>query len=190
MIWANNGGIDDRVTFSKNNVIINVSSKGIDDRALYDVYVSLKSSPDERLLITISKKLTMQDLYNLVIEAMESKYTYLKGLKGLRVAEMVSPELNGYSSEVLFKGGKDIKSTSSVATPVPMEYWCDLADNPDNLARTQLTPNCHVLVALESQDLWMTVCLRLHSPDFINFEASMDLKMDLKMHGHDIKVVM
>lgn len=71
-----------------------------------------------------------------------------------------------------------------------MEYWCDLADNPDTLARSQLTPQCHVLVQLESQDLWMTVCLRLHSPDFINFEASMDIKMDFRMHGHDIKVVM
>lgn len=104
MIWANNGGTSDQVMFSKNNVIINVSSKGIDDRALFDVYVSLKNLPDERLLVTISKKLTMQDLYNLVIEAFEMKYAYFKGLKGLRVKEMISPELNGYSSESFIKG--------------------------------------------------------------------------------------
>jgi hypothetical protein len=47
-----------------NNMWINVSSKGKDDKKLFDVYVSLKDSKDEQVLIEIYSKQTLADLHS------------------------------------------------------------------------------------------------------------------------------
>ena len=87
-IWQNNGGVQDHIFYTKNNVIINVSRKGRDDKGLFDVYISLKSLPEERLILTISKKQSLADLYKLTIDALVVKYEFFKGLKGIRIKEM------------------------------------------------------------------------------------------------------
>ena len=57
--WKNNGGITDQI--ESNNLQINVSNMGKEDRYLYDVYVSLVYAPTDRLLIEIKQKQTMSD---------------------------------------------------------------------------------------------------------------------------------
>ena len=39
-------------------------------------------------------------------------------------------------------------------------------------------PRAQILVDIESQDIWLHITLRLHSPDFTNFEAKFDIKVD------------
>jgi len=87
-IWSNNGGTGDTILYSANDVVINISSKGKDDKKLFDIFVSLRDSPKDRLLIEISQKQTHAALYDLIRQALETKYEILGGLKGLRVKEM------------------------------------------------------------------------------------------------------
>jgi len=96
MIWSNNGGTGDQIYCPDNNFVINVSNKGKDDRRLFDVFISLKTIPEDRLLIEVTKKLTHSALFNVAKQALESKYDFLKGLSGLRVNEikMVNPYYN------------------------------------------------------------------------------------------------
>ena len=73
-----------------NNLWINVSSKGKDDKKLFDVYVSLKDMKDEQLMIEIYSKQTLADLHSNIRQLLESKYEHLNGLKGLRISEIIA----------------------------------------------------------------------------------------------------
>lgn len=169
-IWANNGGVQDHIRYTKNNVIINVSRKGKDDKGLFDVYISLKCLPEERLIATISKKQSLADLYKLVIEALVMKYEFFKGLKGIRIKEM-------------------IVQIGDIPGMVQSEQQYHLYEEPDILSKNKLMPRAHILVDIESQDIWISILLRLHSPDFTNFEANFEIKIDQKMNGKELKML-
>lgn len=50
--WENNGGVDDLVTHHQE--IISVCKSNQNDKRMFDVFVSLKSMPHDRHLITIT----------------------------------------------------------------------------------------------------------------------------------------
>ena len=54
-IWQNNGGTGDNI-ISLNNQVINVCKANQNDKPMFDVYVSLKTMPQERLLIQITQR--------------------------------------------------------------------------------------------------------------------------------------
>lgn len=87
-VWYNNGGTGDNVYFPKDAEIINVSKSGKDNKKIFDIYMSLKNKPEERLLIEIMQHENFDSLYQRIKESLEIRYDYLKGLKGLRVIEM------------------------------------------------------------------------------------------------------
>jgi hypothetical protein len=132
-----------------------VSAKGKDDKRLFDVYVSLISMPDERLLIEITQKQSMAGFFRHVREALETKYNHLNGLKGLRIKEMK------FSTSSKKEQHKD--EVSGITN------YSLLHENEDEMCQKLLYSNAHVLVTLESQDLWLSCILHLHSPDFKNF---------------------
>lgn len=83
------------------NFQINVSSKGKDDKRLFDVYVSMVNTLDERLLIEITQKQTLSGFYRSVRAALESKYPHLNGLKGLRIKEMKVAAKNSNNDTII-----------------------------------------------------------------------------------------
>ena len=87
-IWNNNGGTGDEVRYPKGAEIVNVSKAGKDNKKIFDIYMSLKTNPKERLLIEIMQHENFTSLYSRIKESLEIKYDYLKGLKGLRVIDM------------------------------------------------------------------------------------------------------
>ena len=87
-IWNNNGGTGDVLSFTQNNFIINIHENGRKDKKLWDIYVSLKSRPEDRFIIEITQKTTYKKLSELIKTALEERYEHLKGLKGLRVTEI------------------------------------------------------------------------------------------------------
>lgn len=94
--WKNNGGVQDQIESA--NLQINVASTGREDRYLFDVYVSLETTPNLRSLIEITQRLTISSFIGSVREALESKYPNLNGLKGLRIKEMkIFPDTLLYS---------------------------------------------------------------------------------------------
>ena len=97
-IWTNNGGTGDVLSFNQNNFIINVHENGRKDKKLWDIYVSLKSRPEDRFLIEITKKTTYKILSELINLALEERYDHLKGLKGLRVTELKINSTKGEKS--------------------------------------------------------------------------------------------
>lgn len=65
-----------------------MSKRNQDDKRVFDVYVSLSTMPQDRLLIEITER---QDFHNLVQKIEESlvmTYDHFKGLRGIRVKEM------------------------------------------------------------------------------------------------------
>lgn len=91
-MWNNNGGVGDSINDQKTNIAISVSNNCKDDRRLFEIYLSLKSNPDERMLVNISKRQTMQELYKEIVETLEIKNEHLRGLRGLRIREMFAPQ--------------------------------------------------------------------------------------------------
>ena len=55
------------------------------------------------------------------------------------------------------------------------------------LANINLDPNDHILVSLESQDLWISCLLDMNSPDYKNFTSTFEIKVDMTMTGLDLK---
>ena len=62
------------------NAIIHVSKDGQFDRYLFDIFVSLESKEDEKMLIEIYKRKDVNQLLQDIREALEMKYEELKGL--------------------------------------------------------------------------------------------------------------
>ena len=87
-IWENNGGVGDLALSQNNQVMINVSKTNQNDKRLFDVYVSLETMPQDRLLIEITQQQDFETLYIRIKESLEMKYEQFKGLKGLKVKEM------------------------------------------------------------------------------------------------------
>lgn len=174
-LWKNNGGTQD--TIESNAFQINVSNNGKEDKYLFDVYVSLISFPGERLLIEIFQKQSMSDFYRSVREALESKYNNLNGLKKLRIKEMKIPSFNDLS---LFNPKKELKDNEELR-------YKNLQEN-DELCYHYFYSNAHVLVSVESQDLWLSCTIFLRSPDFTNYEAKFEIKVDINLNGNDLKL--
>jgi hypothetical protein len=55
---------------------------------MFDVYVSLNTMPQDRLLIEITQQQDFNSLFSRIRESLEMKYENFKGLKGIRVKEM------------------------------------------------------------------------------------------------------
>lgn len=80
-MWNNNGGTGDLLLdFEAKNAIIHVSKDGQFDRYLFDIFVSLESKEDEKMLIEIYKRKDVNQLLQDIREALEMKYEELKGL--------------------------------------------------------------------------------------------------------------
>ena len=89
LMWNNNGGTGDLLLdFEAKNAIIHVSKDGRFDRYLFDIFVSLESKEDEKMIIEIYKRKDLSQLLQDIREALEIKYEELKGLQGLKVKEM------------------------------------------------------------------------------------------------------
>jgi hypothetical protein len=168
-IWNNNGGTNDNI--DSHNIQINVSAKGKDDKRLFDVYVSLTNMPEERLLIDITRKQTMSGFFRTVRESLESKYAHLNGLKRLRIKEMKAPIIK-----------RDLPNDQNQG-----KNYFQLYESEEDNCYMSLYSNAHVLVELESQDLWLSCVLHLHSPDFKNFQSTFEIKVDMSLTGTDLK---
>lgn len=59
----------------------------------------------------------------------------------------------------------------------------------DQLSKLIFTPQQHVLIEIESQDIWISILLKLQSPDFKDFEATFDFKIDQSMTGSELKTL-
>ena len=55
---------------------------------MFDVYVSLNTMPQDRLLIEITQQQDFKNLFSRIRESLEMKYEIFKGLKGIRVKQM------------------------------------------------------------------------------------------------------
>jgi hypothetical protein len=55
---------------------------------MFDVYVSLNTMPQDRLLIEITQQQDFNNLFSRIRESLEMKYEIFKGLKGIRVKQM------------------------------------------------------------------------------------------------------
>jgi hypothetical protein len=146
---------------------------------LYDVYVSLEYAPTDRLLIEIKQKQTMSDFYRSVKEALECKYYNFNGLKKLRIKEMKVPILD----QLQPLGKKDHGYQYDKETK--FKY---LEDDEDALCYLNFYNNAHVLVVVESQDIWLNCTVFLRSPDFTNFEANFEIKVDMCLNGKELRV--
>ena len=81
LMWNNNGGTGDLLLdFEAKNAIIHVSKDGRFDRYLFDIFVSLESKEDEKMIIEIYKRKDLSQLLQDIREALEIKYEELKGL--------------------------------------------------------------------------------------------------------------
>ena len=73
------------------------------DKRMFDVFVSLKSMPHDRHLITITQKQDFTSFFSRVREVLEIHYEQFQGLKGLRVTEIkkYQPLLENPKQEVM-----------------------------------------------------------------------------------------
>lgn len=165
-----------------------MSSKGRDDKRLFDIYVSFKDYPDERLLVEISKKLTYAALYNNVKQALESKYDHLKGLTGLRVTEikMLNPNFASYNT----RDTKNHQTRPGTNETAGFNKYVTVPDDEDSFCENILASNGHVIVDIESQDIWLNCILKLQSPDFRNFQSSFEIKVDGSISGGDLMTLL
>jgi hypothetical protein len=60
-----------------------VNKSGQDDSTLFDIYVYLAQKPKKQLLIPISKKSTMQNLLDKILEDLQMLDDEYKGLRGM-----------------------------------------------------------------------------------------------------------
>lgn len=160
---------------------INVSKTGKEDRYLFDVYVSLNSTPHERLIMEIKMKQTMADFFRSVKEALESKYNNLNGLKKLRIKDM--KVVNFHDVSVMKQ-----KDYSIVTNVNEIKNYKRLNNTEDELCYQNLHNNAHVLVWVESQDIWLSSTVYLRSPDFLNYEAKFEIKVDMNLSGRDLQI--
>lgn len=102
-IWENNGGVSDVINFGHGQEIVSVSRTNQRDQRMFDVYVSLKTMPQDRFHIQVTQKQDFNALFDRIRESLELKYEQLKGLKGLRVKEIakIQPMLQNNRKEVL-----------------------------------------------------------------------------------------
>jgi len=93
-IWNNNGGLSNLLggEVQRQQKIINVCKKGMDDIFLFDLFVVLDIKPDRPpFLIGVTRKKDMQVLQQQILDDCEQLYDEFKGLKGLRVKDMKVP---------------------------------------------------------------------------------------------------
>lgn len=62
-----------------------------------------------------------------------------------------------------------------------------LHESEEETCKGLLYLNAHVLVTLESQDLWLICILHLHSPDFKNFQSTFEIKVDMNLQGNELR---
>lgn len=55
---------------------------------MWDIYVSLNNKIEDRFLIEITKKTTLEILCDRIKVSLEERYEHLKGLRGLKVNEL------------------------------------------------------------------------------------------------------
>ncbi len=115
--------------------------------------------------------------FRIVKQALEAKYIHLNGLRSLRVKEMKIPT-----------GTVEANKRSEGQYKNSLKYK-NLPDDDETLCHTLLTSNMHVLCNLESQDLWLSVILHMHSPDFKNFSSSFEIKVGVNIVGKDLKLL-
>lgn len=113
----------------------------------------------------------MSGFFRNVRAALETKYLHLNGLKGLRIKDM------------------KVASKSSNADAVnAKQQYLQLQDSEEEFCKGMLYSNAHVLVTLESQDLWLICILHLHSPDFKNFQSTFEIKVDMNLQGNELRM--
>lgn len=101
-MWANNGGVGDLALNQNNQVMINVCASNQNDKRMFDVYVSLESMPQDRLLIEITQQQDFETLFLRIRESLEMKYEQFKGLKGLKIKNMKKMQMLQNQKQEIF----------------------------------------------------------------------------------------
>lgn len=143
------------------NKILSVSILGKDNISLFDIYVNLSLKPGKPpFLINITKKMTLDQLQQLIKDNIEMLYEEFKGLKGFKIKaiKVIKPQLN-YPNNLLTQSKKSEVGQGMLG---PSYYEVDTTSG-DDLAMKYFTSNCQVRVEVESQEIWMKVQLKFKS---------------------------
>lgn len=73
-MWENNGGVGDLALNQNNQLMINVCKTNQNDKKMFDIYISLESMPQDRLLIEITQQQDFETLFMRIQESLEMKY--------------------------------------------------------------------------------------------------------------------
>ena len=69
-IWQNNGGIDDDICVPSGQEIISVDLNKQADLSVYEVFISLKSMPQDRLMLDVTARQTFRDLFERIRDSL------------------------------------------------------------------------------------------------------------------------
>ena len=156
-MWNNNGGTGDLLLdFEAKNAIIHVSKDGQFDRYLFDIFVSLESKDDEKMIIEIYKRKDYNSLLQDIREALELKYEELKGLQGLKVKDMIlKKRINDVNATVvgidtsIMANRSEINSSTNNMSYLKGQTKIDI-DNRELLVKNQLKDQDHIIVNIDS----------------------------------------
>eukprot|EP00347_Sterkiella_histriomuscorum_P001523 403371706 len=127
---------------------------------MIDVYVSLISDVQSKMIININQFEKMSTFLLYLNENLEQKYEYLRGLSGLQAVELKKVQLN-------------LKKQNSVS---------NILKNPQVLVpiegriQDHLKPHDHILCDIESNDLWIKFNIQMDS-----FVTQIDVELELKV---------
>lgn len=124
----------------------------------------------------------MSDFFRAVKLALETKYNNLNGLKKLRIKEM--KQINATHDISVMKQ----KDYSIITDTKELKNYKRLNNTEDELCYQNLHNNSHILVWVESQDIWLSSTVYLRSPDFLNYEAKFEIKVDMSLTGRDLQI--
>lgn len=180
-MWENNGGVGDLALNQNNQLMINVCKTNQNDKKMFDIYISLESMPQDRLLIEITQQQDFETLFMRIQESLEMKYEQFKGLKGLKVKEMKKQTMlqNIQKRQEIFIYNQPIQENLS-----------KLESTKNELVIKSLKARDHIFVNIDAQDLWIKVFLKTEAQNEKAFESEFEIKVDIGMNGKELKSVL
>jgi hypothetical protein len=120
--------------------IVNVSKENRDDQRVFDIYISLRLMPHDRMLVEITEKQSVQTLQAKIVDNLQMKYELFKGLRGVRVTRMekFTPLYQNNKQEIMiYKEGQQEEINFKFK---------------DEMVRPKLDSRDHLFVDIDSQD--------------------------------------